>query len=445
MFVTHMSGQQMLGQASQSHDTQCITEEQHEFLISEIKIASQALRKQPQNKTTKSIVLFDWPLRAKPSLDFYNYYSTIGYVDHDPAVGSGDFNLFGDTNLDYNCGNNTYDRSNDYNHQGTDIVIWPFPWYLMENDLVEVIAAQAGTIVIKGDGNFDENCGSIPTGSLTSNRIVIEHADNSRSIYLHFKNGSITSKPIGSTVAKGEYLGVVGSSGYSALPHLHFEIIDQNFNVIDPYSGPCNSSNTTSWWANQPAYSQPQINAIITHSSQPVLNECPASTEQLNRTDCYIDGEQLALGIYWRDMVLDMNTSIVVKDPANNTYLTTGHNGIGTYRYYWWGFDLGFLPSGGPYGNWTIEATFNGQLYSHNFHYAASLSTSPCENCTEYITESGNYPITQNVSATINITTDGNIASGLSIDYHAGQSLDLLSGFSVTQGAVFHGYIAPCF
>lgn len=436
--ILSVTGQQTLGPPTQQ--SHCMTEKQHNILIDEIKSATRTFGKQLSNKTTKSIVLFDWPVQANPSLDFYNYYCVTNYVDHNPAVGSENFNQFGNTNLDYNCGNTTYDQSSGYNHQGIDIALWPFAWHIMENDLVEVIAAQSGTIIVNVDGNYDLNCGSIPTGSV-ANRIVIQHQDNSRSIYLHLKNGSLTTKPVGSTVLKGEYLGVVGSSGFSSAPHLHFEVIDENFNLIDPYFGACNSMNNNSWWANQPVYKDPQINALLTHSPWPVHSQCPASTEQLNATNCFANGQLLRLGIYWRDMVVDMNTSIVVKDPSNNIYNSASHDGIGTFPCYWWTFNLGNLPPGGPYGNWTIEATFNGQLYRHNFEYTATL---PCSNCTDYISETGNNPITQNASAAINISTDGTIASGLSIDYKAGQSLDFLGGFNVAQGAVFHGYITPC-
>ena len=90
----------------------------------------------------------------------------------------------------------------------------------MDNNQVEVIAAAAGTIVDKADGNFDKNCGS---NNLMANYLVIQHTDGSRVLYFHMKKNSLTTKAIGQPVALGEYLGVVGSSGNSSGPHLHFE------------------------------------------------------------------------------------------------------------------------------------------------------------------------------------------------------------------------------
>ncbi|MFZ4476130.1 MAG: M23 family metallopeptidase [Saprospiraceae bacterium] len=77
-------------------------------------------------------------------------------------------------------------------------------------------------MVYKADGNFDQQCAW--NSGAQGNAIIIQHNDGKRSLYWHFKKNIITSKAIGSTVVIGEYLGVVGSSGISTSPHLHFEV-----------------------------------------------------------------------------------------------------------------------------------------------------------------------------------------------------------------------------
>ena len=57
----------------------------------------------------------------------------------------------------------------------------------------------------------------------------------------------------GDSVRAGQPIGKVGSSGYSAYPHLHFEVRDGNGNIIDPFSGNC-STRKTSYWVSQPPY-----------------------------------------------------------------------------------------------------------------------------------------------------------------------------------------------
>lgn len=55
------------------------------------------------------------------------------------------------------------------------------------------------------------------------NVVKIKHADGTESVYGHVKYNSITVK-VGDTVKAGQKIAVVGSSGYSSGPHLHFEI-----------------------------------------------------------------------------------------------------------------------------------------------------------------------------------------------------------------------------
>jgi hypothetical protein len=66
-----------------------------------------------------------------------------------------------------------------------------------------------------------------------------------------------------------------------------------------------------------------------------------------------------------------------------------------------------------------------------------------CESCMDYITHNTNSAITENVSANVNITTNGVLSNG-DIEYHAGQDINMNDGFEVKLGAIFHAYIAPC-
>ena len=55
-------------------------------------------------------------------------------------------------------------------------------------------------------------------------RYFERHDDGSLALYAHLRTGSVTARPIGARIAAGEYLGVIGSSGNSTGPHLHFEV-----------------------------------------------------------------------------------------------------------------------------------------------------------------------------------------------------------------------------
>lgn len=66
-----------------------------------------------------------------------------------------------------------------------------------------------------------------------------------------------------------------------------------------------------------------------------------------------------------------------------------------------------------------------------------------CENCTDYITENSNSIISNSRAANISISTNSIVATG-SIDYRAGQEVNLTEGIEVELGAIFHAYISPC-
>ena len=67
-----------------------------------------------------------------------------------------------------------------------------------------------------------------------------------------------------------------------------------------------------------------------------------------------------------------------------------------------------------------------------------------CDGCDTNITEM-NFPIIMtDKKASNNITTNGKVPSVSTIDYHAGSNVDMLSGFEVELGAVYHAYIKPC-
>ena len=72
-----------------------------------------------------------------------------------------------------------------------------------------VIAARDGTVEFAGrKGGY-------------GNLIIIRHADNYETYYGHL---SVISVQVGETVRRGEKIGLMGSTGKSTGPHLHFEV-----------------------------------------------------------------------------------------------------------------------------------------------------------------------------------------------------------------------------
>ena len=82
----------------------------------------------------------------------------------------------------------------------------------------EVIAVAAGEIL---SVYYDENYGNV---------IMIDHFNEYATLYAHLAATFLESK---STVEKGETIALVGNSGNSSAPHLHYEIMFDGKNV-DP-------------------------------------------------------------------------------------------------------------------------------------------------------------------------------------------------------------------
>jgi len=221
------------------------------------------------------------------------------------------------------------------------------------------IAAADGQIINKNDGSFDRNCtfnNDIP------NYVAIQHDDGSQAWYLHMKDGELTSKNVGDSVTAGEFLGVIGSSGSSTVPHLHFEVFDSTGALIDPSIGTCNTLNSESWWEDQKPYFEPGINAALTHSDFPNFETCP-NTEITNESNQFDVDETVFYAIYLKDQRTNTTVQIKMIRPNGQVLFDFPHDLADNVQlsYYIWSFE----PD--AEGTWTFEATYAGDTASHTF------------------------------------------------------------------------------
>lgn len=309
-----------------------------------------------------------FPLRKNPFAMDYDIFRIVNFVDLNSSVGSSGFNQYTSTNLDYNCGNRTYDMNNGYNHAGSDIMSYPFDWQKMKTGEVEVIAASPGIIIGKVDGNSSFSCGS-NAASNNWNAVYVLHADNSVVWYGHLKEGSLTMKPVGSTVEEGEYIGIVGSSGFSSNPHLHFELHGANNQVIEPFFGSCNNTTIDSWWKNQLPYTDKKINHISTHILHPTVFQCPASNNK-SRYSYYLRKNTTSHYYIWGKGLQSgdlMNFNIV--RPNGTSMVNFNYNSSNTYNsfYFYWSI---FVGASEPNGEYNLKFTFDNKLYERKFGIA---------------------------------------------------------------------------
>lgn len=326
----------------------CITPKQYETIKKEIANNIKLLGLESVGARDTTSTLFHWPMRTANGLNDCSYYYIGNYLDQDttsPGI------------RDWNCGSVTYDG-----HKGTDICTYPYPFYKMDNNQVEIIAAAPGTIINRVDGNFDKNC---DWNNPNANYITIQHADGSVAMYWHMKKNSLTTKQIGQTVVAGEYLGVVGSSGTSSAPHLHFEVLSGiTINTLnDSYSGPCNSLNANSWWINQKPYKEPAIIEASIHPILAVLPTCP-NTETPNEDTCFAAGSLAKFYIFMRNETTALVQNMRIINPNGTTFIswthTSNNNFLASYRIF-----AQTLPTAA--GTYTFEAVYNGDTCRKNF------------------------------------------------------------------------------
>jgi hypothetical protein len=233
----------------------------------------------------------------------------------------------------------------------------------MDSGDVEIIAAAAGTIINKSDGNFDRSCGM---NNNNWNAVYVQHADGSVAWYGHMKNGSLTTKSVGQTVAVGEFLGKVGSSGNSSGPHMHLEVYDPSNHLNDPFAGPCNNFNVNSWWISQRPYMDAAINHIATNFDPPVWNPC-SQEDVKNERDYFTNTDTIFLMDYFRFLSLNDSCVITIFRPDNSVWSSwSWHNTWSTYNaawVYWWMI----AGSAEPDGQWKFQTDYMNQTYFHYF------------------------------------------------------------------------------
>ena len=141
---------------------------------------------------------------------------------------------------DYNCRFKLYPG-----HQGVDILLRNFQ--VMDSGVAVLATAPGRVLFVRND--LPDRSTSLGGGGY-GNHVLMEHGSGGPlAYYAHMRRGSIRVAR-DAEVKRGDTLGLVGSSGNSNWPHLHFEVSDAG-QVIDPFIGSCNPPASQPTWLDQ--------------------------------------------------------------------------------------------------------------------------------------------------------------------------------------------------
>ena len=158
------------------------------------------------------------------------------YVDTEP----------GPEVADHECGSLSYD-----NHQGTDFRL------LSEAKIAdgyEVLATAPGIVRQVIQNQHDHGFRGAQENPLScGNAVMIEHADGWSSQYCHLAENSVTVE-LGARVERGDKLALLGSSGGTDFPHLHYALRRYGI-TVDPFTGVsptgCDALEAGTHWAEE--------------------------------------------------------------------------------------------------------------------------------------------------------------------------------------------------
>ena len=309
-----------------------------------------------------------WPLDRH----LYDGMVVVNYVDHDPTAGL----------QDYSGGAWTYDG-----HTGTDNVLENFR--LMDRG-TQVRAAAPGVVTYLSDTSpYDRHCDfNWPDAG---NWIWIAGGDGSFHEYLHLRRGSMTVK-LGESVQAGELLGLVGSSGYSTAPHLHFEAGAYDgaggaYQPRDPYAGidnplpslwnvqPSYEGTNRMWVADAGIYTESEVGGNVGN-----LSYCDVIAPLPEPRVLGIGELRLCMWFQYQSRCCDTAT-VIVRKPDGSVYGSFDFSNTAPAQldWFWSWFYLGPYVSAADYGTWRQQMVRKDGtvLVDHPFTVGATTQWGP--------------------------------------------------------------------
>jgi hypothetical protein len=298
---------------------------------------ARAASKSPDARRLAVPPLYAWPVEKTLNDELV----LINYVDDDPTFAIADY-----MGLPH-----SYDG-----HRGTDLDLLDFR--AMDHGC-HVLSGAAGTVVATEYSYPDRSVGP-PFGP--GNYVFVDNGDNTTTAYFHFRRNAVAVE-VGEAVQMGQSLGLIGSSGQSYDPHLHFEVIDPSRpqSLRDPWTGPNNP--LPSLWASQEPYvgddtlhlldmgvsTQSAAGGDVTGIPQGLLKERLSQPVVMGANEPYVV-------LWFQAQSAGLNYRVQIRRPDNSVFAGQLAGLSKTQRgwfYFYWDFAGNVSPA--DYGVWTAQ------------------------------------------------------------------------------------------
>ena len=274
---------------------------------------------------TPSSTLLLWPLAGSDGRDWV----INNYVDLDPTSAT----------LDYTGGRGSAAKTYD-GHLGIDIDVPNFRW--MDGGVSTVRAAASGVVTVVRDSEPDRNTSCAGN----ANVVLVRHADGLTAIYGHLKKGS-AAVSVGQQVSEGTVLGVVGSSGCSTAPHLHFELRDAANNAVDPFRN--------GMWATPPVYNTPvTLMDLVVSAGSMTVQQIKDPAPNVKSVS---SGSVLGVGVSMAGGGAGDVMRLVITAPTGATFSDNAVTFTTALRHSYWLWNIQLPPTPGV---WTVSIFVNG-------------------------------------------------------------------------------------
>ena len=157
--------------------------------------------------------------------------------------------------------------------------------------------------------------------------------------------------------------------------------------------------------------------------------------------------ESMSIRFQFRTFNLSANESfsLLISNDGGNSFTTSmtwfvGSDFINNVLY----SEAVYIPANSLSNNVVIRFECNASINSDEvFLDNISLESCPIL-CVDNVVDLNFTDLFEDTSAMISIQSNGTVISPNVVDFHAGDNIELLDGFEVEIGAVFHAYISPC-